>query len=201
MNRTVFNSTEEDFIEKPVYNRFSKTDNLKGVPHPLKGDYTPKQQQKFDESFYVYGKKGPQKTEKNVSDDKSKTISVPKEMSESKPATTNEKVMSKPKPKEVEPSCVSHVKTPRQQMKNQETPKINRKNWNEMMERKLGEDYSFTKKKCFVYGSLSHLIKDCDYHEKKMAREAELKYNTLCFQVIDDVDKSAMYLLYCTRLL
>ncbi|GKF53624.1 integrase, catalytic region, zinc finger, CCHC-type containing protein [Tanacetum coccineum] len=28
-----------------------------------------------------------------------------------------------------------------------------------------------------------------------------LKYNTLCFQVIDDVDKSTMYLLYCTRLL
>ncbi|GJT75393.1 hypothetical protein Tco_1042118 [Tanacetum coccineum] len=26
-------------------------------------------------------------------------------------------------------------------------------------------------------------------------------YNTLCFQVIDDVDKSAMYLLYCTHLL
>ncbi|GJZ30051.1 hypothetical protein Tco_0575098, partial [Tanacetum coccineum] len=26
-------------------------------------------------------------------------------------------------------------------------------------------------------------------------------YNTLCFKVIDDVDKSAMYLLYCTHLL
>ncbi|GKC05400.1 hypothetical protein Tco_0997010 [Tanacetum coccineum] len=49
------------------------------------------------------------------------------------------------------------------------------KNWNAMMERDLGEGYSFTKNKCFVYGSLSHLIKDCDYYEKKMAREAELK--------------------------
>ncbi|GKD90784.1 zinc finger, CCHC-type containing protein, partial [Tanacetum coccineum] len=29
----------------------------------------------------------------------------------------------------------------------------------------------------------------------------ELEYNTLCFQVIDDVNKSAMYLLYCTWLL
>ncbi|GKB67404.1 hypothetical protein Tco_0928816, partial [Tanacetum coccineum] len=44
-----------------------------------------------------------------------------------------------------------------------------------MMERELGEGYSFIKKKCFVYGSLSHLIKDCDFYEKKMAREAELK--------------------------
>ncbi|GJS53278.1 hypothetical protein Tco_0626640 [Tanacetum coccineum] len=76
MNRTVFNSTEEDFIEKPVYNRFSKTDNLKGVPHPLNGDYTPKQQQEFDESLYVYGKKGPQKPETNVSNDKSSVYST-----------------------------------------------------------------------------------------------------------------------------
>ncbi|GKB19734.1 hypothetical protein Tco_0853657 [Tanacetum coccineum] len=44
-----------------------------------------------------------------------------------------------------------------------------------IMERELGEGYSFIKKKCFVCGSLSHLIKDCDYYEKKMAREAEFK--------------------------
>ncbi|GKF52131.1 hypothetical protein Tco_0148598, partial [Tanacetum coccineum] len=44
-----------------------------------------------------------------------------------------------------------------------------------MIERELGEGYSFTKKKCFVCGSLSHLIKDCDYYEKKMAREAKFK--------------------------
>ncbi|GJT85989.1 ribonuclease H-like domain-containing protein [Tanacetum coccineum] len=44
MNHTVFNCTEEDFVAKPLYNRFSKTDNLKGVPHPLTGDYTPKPQ-------------------------------------------------------------------------------------------------------------------------------------------------------------
>ncbi|GJY65176.1 hypothetical protein Tco_0466636 [Tanacetum coccineum] len=44
-----------------------------------------------------------------------------------------------------------------------------------MMEREQGECYSFTKKKYFVCGSLSHLIKDCDYYEKKMARDAEVK--------------------------
>ncbi|GJR34151.1 ribonuclease H-like domain-containing protein [Tanacetum coccineum] len=144
MNRTVFNCTEEDFVGKPLYNRFSKTDNFKGVPHPLTGDYTPKPQQEIDESF-----------ENSV--------------------TSNEEVVSEPKPKEAEPSCVTHVKTPRQPMKNQGTPKVNGKNWNEMMERELGEGYSFIKKKCFVCGSLSHLIRDCDFYEKKMAREAELK--------------------------
>ncbi|GKG06784.1 hypothetical protein Tco_0329753 [Tanacetum coccineum] len=43
------------------------------------------------------------------------------------------------------------------------------------MERELGAGYSFERKPCFVCGSLSHLIKDCDYYEKKMAREAVLK--------------------------
>ncbi|GKD01971.1 putative ribonuclease H-like domain-containing protein, partial [Tanacetum coccineum] len=72
----------------------------------------------------------------------SENISVPKEVFESKSVTTNEKVVSEPKPKEVKPSCVTHVKTPRQPVKNQETPKVNRKNWNEMMKRELGEDDS-----------------------------------------------------------
>ncbi|GKB91927.1 ribonuclease H-like domain-containing protein, partial [Tanacetum coccineum] len=38
MNRIVFKCTEEDFLNKPLYNRFSKTDNFKGVPHPLTGE-------------------------------------------------------------------------------------------------------------------------------------------------------------------
>ncbi|GJS45016.1 hypothetical protein Tco_0595137 [Tanacetum coccineum] len=175
---------------------------MQGVPHPLSGDYTPKPQEEIDESLYVYGKKGPQEPEPNVSDDRSseystcqyndsagsigtssehsvdpesKILRVPQEVYVSKPITTNEKGVSAPKSKEVEPSCVTHIKTPRQPIKDQETPKVNRKNWNAMMERELGEGYSFTKKKCFVCGSLSHLIKDCDYYEKKMAREAEFK--------------------------
>ncbi|GJX49657.1 putative ribonuclease H-like domain-containing protein [Tanacetum coccineum] len=105
----------------------------------------------------------------------SESLSEPNEMSKSRLEVTNEKDVSAPKSKEVEPSCVSHIKTPRQPLKDKETHKVNRKNWNDMMERELGEGYSFTKKKCFVCGSLSHLIKDCDYYEKKMAREAEVK--------------------------
>ncbi|GJW95650.1 putative ribonuclease H-like domain-containing protein [Tanacetum coccineum] len=48
---------------KPLYSRFTKTNDFKGVPHPLSGDYTPKPQKEIDESLYVYGKKGPQKPE------------------------------------------------------------------------------------------------------------------------------------------
>ncbi|GJW43955.1 ribonuclease H-like domain-containing protein [Tanacetum coccineum] len=102
-------------------------------------------------------------------------LDEPNEMSKSRLEVTNEKDMSTANSKEVAPSCVSHIKTPRQPLKDNETHKVNRKNWNDMMKRELGEGYSFTKKKCFVCGSLSHLIKDCDYYEKKMAREAEVK--------------------------
>ncbi|GJR65152.1 reverse transcriptase [Tanacetum coccineum] len=168
MNFSVFNCLKEDLVGKPLYSRFTKTSDFKGVPHPLSGDYTPIPQEEIDESLYVYGKKGPQEPEPSVSDDRSKVYV-------SLPITTTEKGVSAPKSKEVEPSCVLHIKTPRQPIKDQVTPKVNRKNWNDMMERELGEGYSFTKKKFFVCGSLSHLIKDCDYYEKKMAREAEFK--------------------------
>ncbi|GJW27027.1 hypothetical protein Tco_0040838 [Tanacetum coccineum] len=178
----------------------TEINSFKGVPHPLTGDYTPKPQEEIDDSLYVYGKKGPQKPKISDSDDnstehstcpsndsegsfgnpsehssesESESISVPNEMTTSKSVTTNEKVVSESK--EVEPSCAKHVKTPRQQMKNQGTSEFKGKKWNKMMERELGEGYSFIKKKCFVCGSLSHLIKDCDYYEKKMAREAEFK--------------------------
>ncbi|GJR14174.1 putative ribonuclease H-like domain-containing protein [Tanacetum coccineum] len=60
------------------------------------------------------------------------------------------------------------VKTPRETVKNQFThsqkPKVDKK--------ELG--YGFTVKACFVCGSLNHLIRDCDFHEKRMARKAEL---------------------------
>ncbi|GJT67535.1 putative ribonuclease H-like domain-containing protein [Tanacetum coccineum] len=34
--------------------------------------------------------------------------------------------------------------------------------------------YGYTKKACFVCGSFSHLIRDCDFHENRMAKQAEL---------------------------
>ncbi|GKC21534.1 ribonuclease H-like domain-containing protein, partial [Tanacetum coccineum] len=123
-------------------------------------------QEEIDESLYVYGKKGPQEPEPNVSDDRSskysscqsndsagsigtssehsvdpesEILSVPPEVYVSTPITTTEKGVSAPKSKEVDPSCVSHIKTPRQPIKDQATPNVNRKNWNVMMERELGE--------------------------------------------------------------
>ncbi|GJT53926.1 hypothetical protein Tco_0988980 [Tanacetum coccineum] len=94
--------------------------------------------------------------------------------------TTQKTQPQMPKPTQtVDPSCAQHVKSPRQPIRTPVTsspiPSYNRQNWNQRMERELGAGYSFERKPCFVCGSLSHLIKDCDYYEKKMAREAALK--------------------------
>ncbi|GJX40216.1 putative ribonuclease H-like domain-containing protein [Tanacetum coccineum] len=63
--------SKEDSIGKPSYSRFTKTNDFKGVPPPLSGDYTPKPQEEIDDALYVYGKKGPQKPEISVSDENS----------------------------------------------------------------------------------------------------------------------------------
>ncbi|GJX20713.1 hypothetical protein Tco_0223390 [Tanacetum coccineum] len=108
MNRTVFNCTEEDFVEKPLYNRFSKTDNLKG---------------------------GPQKHKTSVSDDKFNEYST---------CQSNDSAGSFRNPSEHSVEFESEIISP---MKFNETPKVNGKNWDEMMERELGKGYSFIKKK------------------------------------------------------
>ncbi|GJZ28583.1 ribonuclease H-like domain-containing protein [Tanacetum coccineum] len=75
-------------------------------------------------------------------------------------------------------NTVKHVKTPREAVKEQNTyslsPKANKRDWNGLISKRLGLGYGFTKKACFVCGSFSHLIRDCDFHEKRMAKQVEL---------------------------
>ncbi|GJV11624.1 hypothetical protein Tco_1353165, partial [Tanacetum coccineum] len=63
--------------------------------------------------------------------------------------------------------AIKQVKTPRENVKNKSThsqkPKVNNK--------QLGQ--GITDRACFVCGSISHLIKDCDYHVK-LAKQVEL---------------------------
>ncbi|GJX15929.1 putative ribonuclease H-like domain-containing protein [Tanacetum coccineum] len=52
-----------------------------------------------------------------------------------------------------------------------ENPRNSRTNWNEKKTQKLGVGFQFTKKACFVCGSFNHLIKDYDFHDKKMVQK------------------------------
>nr|GFA82995.1 hypothetical protein [Tanacetum cinerariifolium] len=69
---------------------------------------------------------------------------------------------------------VKHVKSPRENVKETGTPnhcpKIEKQDIHSHTRKGLG----YTRKACFVCGSFSHLIRDCDFHEKKMTKQAAL---------------------------
>ncbi|GKE90689.1 hypothetical protein Tco_1571784, partial [Tanacetum coccineum] len=46
------------------------------------------------------------------------------------------------------------------------------------LDKPVGEGYAFQKKACFVCGSLSHLIKDYDFHKKRMAQDQVMAKQT-----------------------
>ncbi|GKB18513.1 reverse transcriptase domain-containing protein [Tanacetum coccineum] len=60
--------SKEDSVGKPLYNRFIKTNDFKGIPHPLNGDYTPtpQEEKKLMSSLYVYGKKDPKELNQEI---------------------------------------------------------------------------------------------------------------------------------------
>ncbi|GJU62349.1 putative ribonuclease H-like domain-containing protein [Tanacetum coccineum] len=117
-----------------------------------------------------------------------KVVSQPKFLSdapiiEEYESDSDDNYVSTPSKQQEQPSFAfvstdKHVKTPRETVKNQHTynqnPKVDKKYWNGLMSKKLGLGYGFTMKACFVCGSFSHLIRDCDFHEKRMAKQVEL---------------------------
>nr|GEX69655.1 hypothetical protein [Tanacetum cinerariifolium] len=71
---------------------------------------------------------------------------------------------------------VKHVKSPRENDKEIGIPnhylKIEKQDRHSHTKKGLG--YAFTRKSCFVCGSFIHLIRDYDFHEKRMAKQAAL---------------------------
>nr|GEW02047.1 ribonuclease H-like domain-containing protein [Tanacetum cinerariifolium] len=69
---------------------------------------------------------------------------------------------------------VKHVKTPRENVKETVTPnhypKIEMQDRHSHSRKGLG----YARKSCFVCGSFSHLIRDCDFHEKRMEKQDAL---------------------------
>ncbi|GJZ00678.1 putative ribonuclease H-like domain-containing protein [Tanacetum coccineum] len=77
-----------------------------------------------------------------------------------------------------------HMKTPRESVKkvenkkqakyprkNSQSPRGNQRNWNNLMTHKLGSNFEFKNKACYECGSFNHLIKDCNFYEKKMVEK------------------------------
>nr|GEX52535.1 putative ribonuclease H-like domain-containing protein [Tanacetum cinerariifolium] len=86
------------------------------------------------------------------------------------------KPKDKEKPTFAFTDSVKHVRTSRENVKEKDTPnhcpKV--KKHGRYSNTRKGLGYAFTRKACFVCGSFIHLIRDCDFHEKRMTKQAAL---------------------------
>ncbi|GKC91308.1 hypothetical protein Tco_1151957, partial [Tanacetum coccineum] len=191
--QSVFMNKEIDLENHPLYDKFVTAEGMHAIPPPMAGNYMPSGPDiEIDYSQFTYGPKQSQANDfdtcdSNCSDETHKSlpepaVNEPKVVSQPKvwsdapiieeyESDSDDYCVSKPTKEQEQPSFAStnkQVKTPRETVKNQFThsknPKVDKK----------GLGYGFTTKACFVCGSLSHLIRDCDFHEKRMAKQAEL---------------------------
>ncbi|GJT75401.1 ribonuclease H-like domain-containing protein [Tanacetum coccineum] len=197
ISQSVFVCNKSDSENRPLHTRLVKTSEMQAVPPPMTGNYLPSGPDvEIDDSQYTYGL---QKTQTSESESQTTELdtcdsNISTEPSElvSEPVVNESNVEVQPKvwsdapiieeyesDSDDEHVCVQtkrldtpsfankQVKTPRENVKNQSThsqkPKVNNK--------ELGQE--FTKRACFVCGSFSHLIRDCDYHVK-LAKQVEL---------------------------
>ncbi|GJT09464.1 ribonuclease H-like domain-containing protein [Tanacetum coccineum] len=168
------------------------------VPTPMTGNYMPSGPDvEINYSQFTYGPKQSQTSESETQtsdfDTCESDCSVETHESLPEPTVIEPKVVNQPKVRSDAPIIEEYesdsedehvslptkehetpsfanqqVKTPRETIKNQFThsknPKVDKK----------GLGYGFTARACFVCGNLSYLIRDYDFHEKRMAKQAEL---------------------------
>ncbi|GKD02776.1 ribonuclease H-like domain-containing protein [Tanacetum coccineum] len=200
--QSVFMNKESELEKQPLYDRFVTAGGMHVVPPPMTGNYMPSGPDvEIDYSQFTYGPKQSQPSESETQtsdfDTCESECSIQTHASLPEPTVTEPKVVDQPKvwsdapiieeygsdsedehvsyptqeQEQEQPSFAStnkQVKTPRETVKNHFThsknPKVDKK--------ELG--YGFTARACFVCGSLNHLIRDCDFHEKRMAKQAVL---------------------------
>ncbi|GJZ86879.1 hypothetical protein Tco_0658489 [Tanacetum coccineum] len=196
--QSVFMNKESKLEKQPLYDRFVTKGGMHVVPPPMTGNHMPSGPDiEVDYSQFTYGPKQTQPSESesqsskfdtcesNISTKPSELVSEPvvnksnikcqpkvwsdAPIIEEYESDSEDEYVSIPTKQQETPSFSNQqVKTPRETVKNQFThsqkPKVDKK--------ELG--YGFTVRACFVCGSLNHLIRDCDFHEKRMARKAEL---------------------------
>ncbi|GJV71692.1 ribonuclease H-like domain-containing protein [Tanacetum coccineum] len=197
--QSVFRCNASDYENPPLHKRFIKTCEMQAVPPPMTGNYLPSGPDiEIDDSKYTYG---PEKTQPNEPDSQTNEVDAcdsnistetselvfepvvneshvevqPKVWSdapiieeyESDSDDDDENVYVKIEDLDTPSFATKHVKTPSENVKNNSThsqkPKVN----NKQLEKGI------TERACFVCGSFSHLIRDCDYHVK-LAKQVEL---------------------------
>ncbi|GJZ49293.1 ribonuclease H-like domain-containing protein [Tanacetum coccineum] len=197
ISQSVFNGKDSDFENLPLYKKLYKSCEMQAVPPPMTGNYMPSGPDiEIDDSQYTYGPEKTQPSESefqtteidichsNISTETSELVCEPvvnKSKIEVKPKvwsdapiieeyesdSDDENVYVKIEDLDTPSFATKHVKTPSENVKNNSThsqkPKVNNKQL----------EHGITERACFVCGSFSHLIRDCDYHVK-LAKQVEL---------------------------
>ncbi|GJT68004.1 ribonuclease H-like domain-containing protein [Tanacetum coccineum] len=166
--QSVFKGKESDFENQPINDRFAE--RMHAVPPPMIGNYMPSRPDvEVDDSNTEPSElvSEPVVNESNVESQPKVWSDAP--IIEEYESDSEDECVSIPTKQQETPSFANkQVKTPRENVKNQSThsqkPKVNKND--------LG--HGFAVRACFVCGSLNHLIRDCDFHEKRMARKVEL---------------------------
>ncbi|GKF29568.1 hypothetical protein Tco_0095910, partial [Tanacetum coccineum] len=138
---------ESELEKQPLYDRFVTTGGMHAVPPPMTGNYMPP---------------GPDIALPEPTINEPKVVSQPKVWSD---APIIEEYESDSEDEHVS-QLTEEQETPSfaNQFTHSKNPKVDKK----------GLGYGFTTKACFVCVSLSYLVRDCDFHEKRMAKQAEL---------------------------
>ncbi|GJT87382.1 putative ribonuclease H-like domain-containing protein [Tanacetum coccineum] len=146
---SLFYSRSSDIENSPVNDRYAE--GMHAVPPSMTGIYIPSGPDKeIDNSQFTYG---PKQSKPSESDARSSNFnSCESNCSEETYKSMHVPIINEPKV----------------------SPKPDKKDCSGLMSKKLGLGFEYTKKACFVCGSFSHLIRDCDFHEKRMAKQAEL---------------------------
>ncbi|GJU64031.1 hypothetical protein Tco_1245866 [Tanacetum coccineum] len=185
ISMSIFEVISSDEEITPVNNRFSKADGYHSVPHPIIGNFlTPRADISFAglDEYAIRKKIIESKTielKTDTSESKtSKTIGKTNDVKVEKPKSFYESVVSKPNIKrdkfiiedwnsDDETQIVSPVKTNETQTVKTQLDKIGQ------ISQKEGIGFKKLKA-CFVCKSTDHLIKDCNFYDKK-SQEPKLK--------------------------
>ncbi|GKD76965.1 putative ribonuclease H-like domain-containing protein, partial [Tanacetum coccineum] len=189
LENQVFDSQEND--------RYKTSKGYHVVPPPYTGNFMPPKYDLVlvDEEEYVFSKSVtsiPDVTTSEAKTNVSKPKSVAEPLIEDWISDNEDENETKFKSKQRKPSFAQiefvksneQVKTPRESVKkvenkkqakyprkNSQSPRGNQRNWNNLMTQKLGSNFKFKNNACYEYGSFNHLIKDCDFYEKKMVEK------------------------------
>ncbi|GKC21934.1 ribonuclease H-like domain-containing protein [Tanacetum coccineum] len=196
--QSVFKSNKSDFKNPPLHKRLVKKCEMQAVPPPMTRELIcpPDLIIEIDDSQYTYG---PEKTQPSESESQATELDTYNSNISTKPFELVFEPVVNESNIEVQPKVWSDAPiieeyesdsddeyvsvqtkrhdTPIFAKKASNTPRENVKNQSTHSQRPKGNNkelgHGFTERACFVCGSFSHLIRDCDYHVK-LAKQVEL---------------------------